>query len=73
MGTIYKTGKMLIRVNGSEHPPVHAHVTHPDGKAMIYLNGTVKNSGVPESVIAEAKRWIAINEQAVIDEWNRWN
>jgi len=73
MGTIHKTGKMLIRVNGSEHPSVHAHVTHTDGRAMIYLNGTVKNSGVPEAVIAEAKRWIAENEQVVIDEWNRWN
>lgn len=73
MGVIYKTGKMVIRVNGSEHPPIHVHVTHTDGRAMIYLGGTVKNSGIPDAVIAEAKRWIAKNEQAVIDEWKRWN
>ena len=73
MGTIHKTGKTTIRVNGNEHPPVHAHVTHPDGRAMVYLNGTVRNSGVPASVLADAIRWIKANSQAVIDEWNRCN
>ena len=73
MGTLYKTGKTTIRVNGYEHPPVHAHVTHPDGRAMIYLNGVVKNSRVPASVLTEAKRWIKAHHQEVIDEWNRCN
>lgn len=73
MGTIYKTGKFTIRVNGFEHPPVHAHVTHTDGRAMVYLNGTVKNTGIPESVMNEAKSWIVANSQAVIIEWNTCN
>lgn len=73
MGTIHKIGKMTIRVNGNEHPPVHAHVTHTDGRAMVYLNGTTKNSGVPQSLLNEAKSWIAANQQAVIDEWNECN
>ena len=73
MGTLLKDGKMTIRVNGNEHPPVHAHVTHPDGRAMVYLNGAVKNSGVPASVLAAAKRWIEAHRQDVIDEWNRCN
>lgn len=73
MGTIYKTGKFTIRVNGFEHPPVHAHVLHTDGKAIVYLNGTVLNSGVPAGVMAEAKNWIAANHQAVVIEWNTCN
>lgn len=73
MGTIYKTGKFTIRVNGFEHPPVHAHVLHPDGRAMVYLNGTVKNTGVPDAVMKEAKSWIAANQQVVLDEWNTCN
>lgn len=73
MGTIYKTGKMTIRVNGNEHPPVHAHVIHADGRAIIYLNGRIMNSGVPAAVIAEAKRWIEEHRQTIIDEWRRWN
>lgn len=73
MGTIYKTGKFTIRVNGFEHPPVHAHVTHTDGRAMVYLNGTVKNTGIPESAMNEARSWIAANSQAVIIEWNTCN
>ncbi len=73
MGTIYKTGKYTIRVNGFEHPPIHAHVLHTDGKAMVYLNGTVKNSGVPAAVMAEARDWITANTQTVITEWNTCN
>ncbi len=73
MGTIYKAGKFIVRVNGFEHPPVHAHVTHTDGRAMIYLNGAVKNTGIPELVLNEAMVWIAANTQAVILEWNRCN
>lgn len=73
MGTLYKDGKMTIRVNGNEHPPVHAHITHTDGRAMVYLNGVVKNSGVPTPVLAAAKRWVASHRQDVIDEWNRCN
>lgn len=73
MGTLHKIGKTTIRVNGNEHPPVHAHVTHPDGRAMVYLSGVVKNSGVPAAVLAEARRWIEAHRQVVIDEWNRCN
>lgn len=73
MGTLHKTGKYTIRVNGFEHPPVHAHVLHTDGKAIVYLNGTVLNSGVPAAVLIEAKSWIAANQQAVVTEWNICN
>ena len=73
MGTIYKTGKFTIRVNGYEHPPVHAHVTHTDGRAMVYLDGSVKNIGIPDAVMAQAQRWINANQQTVIDEWNTCN
>lgn len=73
MGTIYKTGTFTIRVNGFEHPPVHAHVLHTDGKAIVYLNGKVINTGVPAAVIAEARNWIAANQGAVTVEWNTCN
>ena len=73
MGTIYKTGKFTIRVNGFEHPPVHAHVLHTDGKAIVYLNGVVINTGVPSAVMAAAKKWITANHQAVVVEWNTCN
>ena len=73
MGTIYKTGQFTIRVNGFEHPPVHAHVLHTDGKAIVYLNGVVINTGVPSAVMAVAKKWVAANHQAVVVEWNTCN
>ena len=46
MGKIYTENGWLIRVQGNEHPPVHVHVLHPDGKALITLDGDIKNSGV---------------------------
>lgn len=46
---------------------------HTDGRAMVYLNGTIKNTGIPEPVMTEAKNWIAANTQAVILEWNTCN
>lgn len=73
MATLYKTGKLTIRVNGNEHPPAHAHTLHTDGRAIVYLNGHVLNSGVPDAVLIEAKRWIEEHQQTVIDEWSRWN
>jgi len=73
MGTIHKTGKFTIRVNGFEHPPVHAHVLHTDGKAIVYLDGTVINSGVPAAVMAQAKRWLSANRAVVTVEWNKCN
>ncbi len=73
MGTLHKTGRFTIRVNGSEHPPVHSHVNSPDGRAMVYRDGKVKNSGVDDRTLAEACAWIPAHHQAVIDEWNTCN
>jgi hypothetical protein len=73
LGAIHRFGKTVIRVNGNEHPPVHAHVNHPEGPATVYLNGAVKNSGVPVSALASACRWIREHPEAVIDEWDRCN
>jgi hypothetical protein len=46
---------------------------HTDGKAIVYLNGVVINTGVPSAVMAVAKKWIAANHQAVVVEWNTCN
>jgi len=71
MGTLHRANNWLIKVQGNEHPPVHVHVLHPDGRASIGLDGTVRNRGVPASVIAQALAWIADHETAVRAEWER--
>ena len=53
MGKIYTANGWLIRVQGNEHPPVHVHVLHPKGKALVTLDGEVKNSGVPAKIIKQ--------------------
>lgn len=73
MGALYKQDGITIRVNGNEHPPIHAHVLHADGKAMVYLNGKVLNSGVPVAALKQAQAWIAAHPQIIEDEWMRWN
>ncbi len=73
MGTLYKQDGITIRVNGNEHPPVHAHVLHADGKALVYLSGKTINSGVPAAVLKSAQAWILTHTQDIEAEWRRWN
>jgi len=71
MGKIHDAGNWLIKVQGNEHPPVHVHVLHPDGRASIGIDGTVLNRGVPAAVIAQALVWVADNADLVRAEWAR--
>jgi hypothetical protein len=73
MGKIFTSDGWIIKVQGDDHPPIHAHVLHADGKASIALDGAVKNSGVPAKVIAAATDWIAKNAAAVESEWMKMN
>jgi len=71
MGKLHSAGNWVIKIQGNEHPPVHAHVLHPDGRASIGIDGTVHNRGVPAVVIAQALAWMAANTDAVRTEWER--
>jgi hypothetical protein len=73
MGKLYDQGNWLICVQGNEHPPVHVHVLHPDGRAVMGLDGSVLNRGVPAPVIAAAAAWVAANIEAIRAEWERMN
>ena len=73
MGKIHTENGWLIRVQGNEHPPVHVHVLHPNGKALITLDGDVKNSGVPAKVIKQAVEWISANHDLIQSEWQHMN
>jgi hypothetical protein len=73
MGKIHSTVNWLITVQGNEHPPVHVHIVHPDGRAALYLDGTVTNSGVPSAAIREASVWVAAHEAEIRAEWQRMN
>ena len=73
MGKLFTGDGWIIKVHGDDHPPIHAHVLHPDGKASIAMDGTIKNSGVPAKVIASAADWIFKNSSLVEDEWIKMN
>jgi hypothetical protein len=73
MGKIYTGDGWLIKVQGDEHPPVHVHLLHPDGKATISLDGAVQNTGVPVKIIAIASVWVAQNTATVEAEWAKMN
>jgi hypothetical protein len=60
-----------VQVN--EHPPIHAHVLHPDRKAAVMLDGEVVNTGVPQAVLATARAWIVAHAEIVEAEWLRMN
>ena len=57
-------------MQGAEHPPIHVHLLHPNGKAVIGIDGRVINSGVPATVLAEAMAWILDNIQIIVAEWH---
>ena len=63
----------MIVVRGNEHPPVHVHVLHPDGKAAVYLSGKLINAGVPAKVLRAAQAWIEANTESVRREWATMN
>jgi len=69
MSTLHRSGNWEIKVWGNEHPPVHVHVLHPDGRASIGIDGVVKNRGVPAKVIAQALAWVAAHEADIRAEW----
>jgi len=73
MGKIHSGNNWLIRVQGNEHPPVHVHVICPEGKAAVYLDGLVINSGVPATTLKCARNWIAANHCLIREEWTRMN
>jgi len=65
MGKLYSGEGWIIVVRGNEHPPIHAHVLHPDGRAAVYLSGKVVNAGVPAKVLRAAQAWIGANIETV--------
>jgi hypothetical protein len=73
MGKLYSGAGWIIVVRGNEHPPVHVHVLHPDGKATVYLSGRVLNAGVPAKVLRLACAWIEGNPKTVRIEWATMN
>ncbi len=69
MGKILTGNGWILKVQGAEHPPVHVHLLQPDGKAVLFLDGTAINSGVPSRIIVEAAAWIAANNSIVLADW----
>jgi len=65
VGKLYSGEGWIIVVRGNEHPPVHAHVLHPDGKAAVYLSSKVVNAGVPAKTLRAAQIWIEANARHV--------
>lgn len=73
MGKLHQSNNWLIRVQGNEHPPVHVHVLCPQGRAALYLDGHVVNSGVPAAVLKQALSWMAVHHDLIHAEWARMN
>lgn len=73
MGKIHQQDNWVIRVQGNEHPPTHVHLIAPDGKAIIYLDGSALNSGVPQAALKAAQAWVVAHTEIILAEWARMN
>ena len=72
MGKLHARGNWFLKVLGNEHPPVHVHVIHPDGKAQVFLDGrVVVGKRVPDAVIGHAVAWVAAHQAEIRAEWER--
>lgn len=63
----------MIKVLNDEHPPVHVHVIHPDGMAVVFTDGSVLNAHqkVPASIMKAATTWVLSHETEIRAEWQR--
>lgn len=43
------------------------------GKATIAIDGHVQNSGVPNKIINEAKKWLLAHQDELLSEWHKMN
>lgn len=75
MAKIYAESNWMIKVLNAEHPPVHVHVVHPDGIAVIFLDGSILNTlpKIPLSVLKTATAWVIAHEAEIRAEWQRLN
>ena len=73
MAKIHAESNWSIKVLQWEHPPVHVHVDHPDGMAVVFLDGSTMNARrrVPTAVIKAAVAWIVDHEAEIRAEWLR--
>lgn len=73
MAKIYAASNWAIKVLNGEHPPIHVHVVHPDGMAIVYLDGTLRNARqrVPAAVLKAAIAWVFAHEAEIRAEWRR--
>ena len=72
MGKILTGNGWILKVQWAEHPPVHVHLLHPDGKAVLFLDGTALNSGVPSRVVAEAADGSPLKNPSYWQPGKRW-
>lgn len=63
----------MIKVLNGEYAPVHVHVVHPDGMAVVYLDGSTLNAHqkVPAAVLSAAAAWVVAHEAEIRAEWKR--
>ncbi len=73
MGKIYAESNWMIKVLNGEHAPVHVHVMHPDGTAVVFLDGSLLkvNQAVPAAVLKAAASWVVTHEADIRAEWKR--
>ena len=68
--TIHRLKNARIAMFFGDHPPAHVHLLGPGFKVSIEV-ATLKSRGRADSrIVAEAKVWIAENEELIMRIWN---
>ena len=74
MPTLFREGRVHIRMFDRDHVPPHCHVWTPDGDAQVSLvDMTIIRGRLSKQDYEVAKRVIAANIEFLRDEWDRRN
>lgn len=73
MNTLYRDGKLKIKVYADHNPP-HFHVMTPDGESLIDLATLAEiQAGANRKLLAKAMSWAAAHRAELEAEWQRLN
>ncbi|HWW25168.1 MAG TPA: DUF4160 domain-containing protein [Caulobacter sp.] len=63
---------IVIRINFSDHNPPHLHADYQDFEALLDIwTGEVIAGGLPRAAARLVDDWIALNQAALAENWDR--
>ena len=74
MPTIYRSGRVMIRMFFDDHDPPHFHIVTPDEEMTVALDGLVPLQGdLRKRDYEVAMVWVRANAEILWSKWEELN